>query len=100
MKLGIRSFGIACAVLAFCITFIIGVWYSITGYGAPIIDLLKSFYANIFRFSYNPLLPVLKNFMNNILSISLLSLFSIIDGFIAGSIFSFLYDLIQSNEKK
>lgn len=100
MKLGIRSFGVSLAVLAFCLTLIIGVWYSITGYGSHIIDLLSSFYANIFKFSYNPLLPVLKNFQNNILSVSILSIFALIDGFFAGAIFAFIYNITLTREKK
>jgi hypothetical protein len=100
MKLGIRSFGIAAAVMAFLFTFIIGLWYSSTGYGVHVIEIFSSFYSNIFKFAYNPLLPLFKNIQNNIIPVFLLSLFSLIDGFIAGSVFSFFYNFMQSREKK
>jgi hypothetical protein len=100
MKLSVRSFGAACAVMAFLSSLILGIWYSLTGYGREIIELLTSFYAGIFHFSYNPLLPVTKNLSGNLLPVFLLSVFSLIDAFIAGSIFSFIYNLSISGEKK
>jgi ABC-type nitrate/sulfonate/bicarbonate transport system permease component len=100
MKLAIRSFGISCSVLAFCISLIIGVWYSVSGFSSHLIDLISSFYANIFKFSFNPLLPILKNIQNNILPISILSVFSLIDGFFIGAIFAFIYNLTLTRDKK
>ncbi len=100
MKLSIRSFGAACAVMAFIVTLILGIWYSLTGYSSQILELFSSFYANIFHFSYNPLFSVGKNFQNNLFPIFLLSVFSLIDAFIAGSVFSFIYNIIVSREKK
>jgi hypothetical protein len=100
MKFGIRSFGAACAVIAFIFSLILGVWYSLTGYGIQIIELLTSFYAGIFHFTYNPLLSILKNLQNNLFPIFLLSIFSLVDAFIAGSVFAFFYNILLSREKK
>ncbi len=100
MKLSIRSFGGACAVMAGFVTLIIGLWYSLTGYGSQIMEILSAFYANIIHFSFNPLSSIWKNLGSNILSVLLLFIFSMIDGFILGAVFSFVYNLFIAREKQ
>lgn len=99
MKIHVRSFSVSLAATAFVLVFIIGVWFSATGFGKPVIDLLTSFYADLLRFSYNPVVSFWSNLTANLLNSFLLSLFTAIDGAVLGFILSSLYNLMIPKEK-
>ncbi len=100
MKLNIKALSLSFSILGFCLSFVIGIWFSATGYGKLVLDLLSSFYANIVQFRFNPLLSFGTNLSSNFLSIFLLSLFTFIDGIIIGIIFGSLYNLFIPKTKK
>lgn len=99
MKINVRSFSISLGITAFVFFLILGVWFSATGFGRPIIEMIVSFYANILHFSYNPIVSFWNNLSANILYVLLLSVFTAIDGAVFGFLFASLYNLLNPKEK-
>lgn len=99
MKFHIRSLALAIAILASVLTLILGLWFSATGYGEPLVNILVSIYAGIAPLNYEPLKSLADNMAVNAFSILLLTVFSFIDGAILGILSGFLYNLLSPEAK-
>jgi hypothetical protein len=99
MKINVRSFSISLAATAFVLIFILGIWFSATGFGKTLIDLLTSLYAGILRFTYNPVVSLWSNLSANFLNTILLSVFTAIDGAVLGFVLASFYNLLNPKEK-
>lgn len=102
MRINLKSFALSLAIVAASLTFIMTIWYSITGYAAPVISLLSSVYAKLTPMSYDPLARTIKesSLIHNLGPIALLTIFSFVDGMILGTLFAFLYNLLLPGKKK
>ena len=99
MKIDVRSFSLSLAITGFVFFLVLGVWFSATGFGKPIVEMAVSFYANILHLSYNPIGSFWSNLSANFRSVMLLALFTEIDGAVLGFLFSSLYNLMIPKEK-
>ncbi|OHD57501.1 MAG: hypothetical protein A2Y33_05900 [Spirochaetes bacterium GWF1_51_8] len=97
MKLDIKATALTAAVMIAAVTFLITLWYSLTGYGAELIVLFESFYGKmtIVDLEYAKSVGFLQNFWKVIV----LSIFSFVDGFILGSLSAILYNLFIQKQK-
>jgi hypothetical protein len=99
VKVHIRSLALTMAIIASILTLVLGIWYSATGYGAPMVNILVSLYAGIAPLNYEPLKGLADNMGQNAISTLLLTVFSFVDGAILGVVSGFLYNLLAPEAK-
>ncbi len=100
MKIEPKALALSTGILFAIIALVLGIWFSLTGFGESIVKMLQEIYANLLSLGYDINLKAGQNLIRNMGSLLMLTAFSFVDGVIAGLILSFFYNLFIPAENK
>ena len=100
MKLNLKALALSLGILFAVLTFVLGVWFSMTGFAKGVISMIQEIYAKLVHLQFSPTRAAFTNLWKNFSGIILLTVFSFVDGVIGGLLIGFFYNLFLPQQKK
>lgn len=98
MKINPKALALSLGIVSALLALILGVWFSLTGFGQSVVQMFQEIYAGLLSIRYDIDLSGAQNLGRNLVSLLMLTAFSFIDGVIAGLLIALFHNLFIKEE--